>query len=347
MPRPRRRGRPARRRRRRASRRDGRPAGWCRRGWPRPAGRCASGRAAGSPMPPPTARCRSTSPRPCSTCSSTKRADPAQRLVVAAERSRVAAGRAPSPRPVGTPSASVSARARSAASAPVMIREPAQATPKRAPSSSPKLTTPIGRAGVESACRAAHPGRRRPRRRRAGRRRRRRRAPSPGASRPRRPGVCVGVAEPGPLVAGAVERQAEPARGRLAGEPVPQRRVLGASTRSGGSRRCAGCRPIGSRSDHSDVEARRHPPACSSRSRGLGHRDRGPRARPRPPRPGRSRRPRAGSRPCPGRWSAPARSSARPARCRRPRRPGRRGSSGPCRRRRRGGSTPRSRRWRR
>ena len=30
----------------------------------------------------------------------------------------------------------------------MISREPAQATPKRAPSSSPKLTTPIGRAGV-------------------------------------------------------------------------------------------------------------------------------------------------------------------------------------------------------
>ena len=45
------------------------------------------------------------------------------------------------------------------------------------------------------------------------------------------------------------------------------------------------------------------------------------------------------------RWSAPARASAPPAPCRRRPTPGRRGSSGPCRRRRRGGSTPTSRRW--
>ena len=47
-----------------------------------------------------------------------------------------------------TPSPSVSARARSGDSAPVSSRDPAQATPNRAPSSSPKFTTPTGWAGT-------------------------------------------------------------------------------------------------------------------------------------------------------------------------------------------------------
>ena len=89
----------------------------------------------------------------------------------------------PSPRPWSTPSASRSARARSASSAPVSSRDPAQATPKRAPSSSAKLTTPIGRAGVKpSRPQQLERGEARTRRR-AARRTRRRRAPSPGGCR--------------------------------------------------------------------------------------------------------------------------------------------------------------------
>ena len=58
----------------RASGRRGRPAGWCRRGWPGRAGPAASGRAARSRWPrrPRRRRRRPDSSRPCSTCSSTK-----------------------------------------------------------------------------------------------------------------------------------------------------------------------------------------------------------------------------------------------------------------------------------
>ena len=45
--------------------------------------------------------------------------------------------------------------ARAAVNSPVSSREPAQATPNRAPSSSTKLTTPIGRAGVKPSARSA------------------------------------------------------------------------------------------------------------------------------------------------------------------------------------------------
>ena len=87
---------------------------------------------------------RSTSARPCSTCSSTKAPTRRKRLVVGG---RAVAGSRPAARiasAIVVPSASRSARARSAGSAPVITREPAQATPNRAPSSSPKLATPSG-----------------------------------------------------------------------------------------------------------------------------------------------------------------------------------------------------------
>ena len=99
-------------------------------------------------LPTPTAWPRSTRARPCSTCSSTK-----VPILASASSSR--------PRPAGSrpaariasamvvPSRSVRPRARSAPSTPVITREPAQATPKRAPSSSAKLTTPTGRAGAK------------------------------------------------------------------------------------------------------------------------------------------------------------------------------------------------------
>ena len=109
-------------------------------------------------------------------------ADPAQRL----GSSRPSAPDRARPRCIASarlmPSASRRPRPGRPSSAPVMIREPAQATPKRAPSSSPKLTTPIGRPGRNPAP-ARHRRRRRPTPLPAGRRRRRRRAPSPGAIR--------------------------------------------------------------------------------------------------------------------------------------------------------------------
>src|SRR5699024_9678458 len=47
------------------------------------------------------------------------------------------------------------------------------------------------------------------------------------AALPRLPDVGVGVTPPGPLVADPVLDQVQPAGGRLAREPLPQRRVLG------------------------------------------------------------------------------------------------------------------------
>ena len=97
----------------------------------------------------------SASALPCSTCSSTKRADAADGLVVAAERRRGRVRPARQASAIVTPSPSASERARSASRAPVMMREPAQAMPKRAPSSSTKLTTPSGTSGSNPASRSA------------------------------------------------------------------------------------------------------------------------------------------------------------------------------------------------
>ena len=94
-------------------------------------------------LPTPTAWPRSSRARPCSTCSSTK---VPTRASVSSSRPRWS-GSCPAERMASrivTPSRSARARARSGLSAPVMTREPAQATPNRAPSSSVKLTTPDG-----------------------------------------------------------------------------------------------------------------------------------------------------------------------------------------------------------
>ena len=97
-------------------------------------------------LPTATGWSRSTRARPCSTCSSTKL--PIRRRASSSRPiwcgSRPAALRASA---IVVPSASVRLRARRAVIAPVMTREPAQATPNRAPSSSTKFTTPIGRDG--------------------------------------------------------------------------------------------------------------------------------------------------------------------------------------------------------
>ena len=193
------------------------------------------------------ARSRSTRPRPCSTCSSTN--VPIRRSVSRVRRRR-GPGRA-RPRPcasaIVTPSASRSARARSGSSAPVSSRDPAQATPNRAPSSSPKLTTPIGRAGRNPSA-AQHVERgQRATPRRAARRRRRRRAPSPGASRGPAPAGRPRAASGSPHQAHwlpARSGHVEPAGRGRAGEPLPQRRVLARSRRTAGSRRCR-VRPTG------------------------------------------------------------------------------------------------------
>ena len=86
----------------------GRPAGWCRRGWPRRRSRAASGRAARSRWPTPTGAPRSTSAAALLDVQLDERADPAQRLRVRADRggSSPAAGIASaSVTPVGVASA--------------------------------------------------------------------------------------------------------------------------------------------------------------------------------------------------------------------------------------------------
>ena len=52
------------------------------------------------------------------------------------------------------PLASRNARARSGLRTPLIIRDPAHETPNRAPSSSTKLTTPIGRCGAKPPARS-------------------------------------------------------------------------------------------------------------------------------------------------------------------------------------------------
>ena len=128
------------------------------------------------------------------------------------------------------PSASVRLRARRAVIAPVMTREPAQATPKRAPSSSTKLTTPMGRDGWKplsrnesTAARAlttpSGPSN----------------APPSGTlsrcepvTTPLSPCAArrVWVSPPGPLVAHPVLGEVEAARRALPGEPLAQVVVL-------------------------------------------------------------------------------------------------------------------------
>ena len=97
---------------------------------------------------------RSTSARPCSTCSSTKlpmrRSASSSRPIWCGSRPAALSASA-----IVVPSASARLRARRAVMAPVITREPAQATPNRAPSSSTKFTMPIGREGWKSLARNA------------------------------------------------------------------------------------------------------------------------------------------------------------------------------------------------
>ena len=130
-----------------------------------------------------------------------------------------------------TPSPSASARARSGASAPVISRDPAQATPNRAPSSSPNTATPSGRAGTNPPRAQGVDG---------GERGDDAERPVEGAAvghgvqvraedDTRAASVrwrSVGIAPPGPEVAGPVVDEVEPPGGRLAGEPLPQVGVL-------------------------------------------------------------------------------------------------------------------------
>ena len=275
------RARRARRRRRPASGRGGRPAGWCRRGWPRPAGRTASGRAARSRSPTPTGRSEVDQ----AAALLDVQLDEARRCG-AASRRRGRAGRGSRPgrchrlgqrrrrRRRSGPARSVGV------SAPVSSREPAQATPNRAPSSSAKLTTPIGRAGSN------------PRVAQQRRARRRRDTTPSGPSNAPPSGTesrCDPTTTPGPSRRGRPTRptgcrcgrvvSVQPARGRLAGEPLAQRRVLAASRRSGGSRRCAAVRrpsrPASSRqptrtSSASRVEWPRHRPLDASLGSRIG-----------------------------------------------------------------------------
>ena len=116
-----------------------------------------------------------------------------------------------------------------------------------------------------------------------------------------------------------------PARIRRGGRPVA-RPGRAARARTGPARRRRG---RGERARHARVP--------SSRGRRRRHRDPHAAARPRPSPPSRIPRRRASSPPSPGRWSGPVRAWPRPGPCRPPRRPGRRGWTGRCRRRRRGG----------
>ena len=197
----------------------------------------------------------SASALPCSTCSSTKRP---MRRTASSSRPSVSGSR-PALRQasaIETPSASVSDRARSASRAPVMMREPAQAMPKRAPSSSTKLTTPSGTSGSTPASRSAStvasalttpsgPSK----------------APPSGTESRcepmTTPGVAVGVAPPAPLVAGPVLDEVEAARRALGGEPLPQvvvgpgPRVAAVAARRGVRDRRARGRPTSGRSSSS------------------------------------------------------------------------------------------------
>ena len=184
---------------------------------------------------------------PCSTCSSTKRP---MRRTASSSRPRVSGSR-PALRhasAIETPSASVSDRARSASRAPVMMREPAQAMPKRAPSSSTKLTTPSGHVGLDAGLAQRVDG-------------------GEGADDPEGAvegaavghgvevradddaGRRVGVTPPAPLVAGAVLDEVETTGRALGGEPLTQV-VVGAGPGVAAVAARRRRRPTGSRSAH-------------------------------------------------------------------------------------------------
>ena len=100
-------------------------------------------------VPRATGWSRSISPRPCSTCSSTKA--PTRRSVSGSGPS--SSGSRPAERRASamvTPSLSRRPSARSDARAPVITREPAQATPNRAPSSSQKFDDAEGPLRLEA-----------------------------------------------------------------------------------------------------------------------------------------------------------------------------------------------------
>ena len=193
--------------------------GGARRDWPRRAVRRGTGRAARSRWRPrPAPRGRSA-------------AGPARRAV----RRTCRCGAAPSSsRPMSVdrpalPSASAivtpcrrAARARARVpSAPVSSREPAHANPKRAPSSSQKLTMPIGRDGVKPSSRSAST---------AANAETTPSGPSYGTAVGDRIEVAagddsgrrVGIAPPRPLVAAAVDGDVQSACVGGAGEPLAQ-----------------------------------------------------------------------------------------------------------------------------
>ena len=228
--------------------------------------------------------------------------------------------------------------------APVSSREPRQATPNRAPSSSANAAT----------------------------------ADRPGRGDARGAQLVDGEERADdaerPVVRPAVRHRVEVAAG-----DAPRRRPPGRPTRRRGCRcrrsvdRRARGRAACSRNQSRQRQLRLGP-ARTAGSRRCRRRARSARARPTAPRnrsarssvtrllsasgpgrrcvvgdlarPARSRRRRAGSRPCRVVGEHPFDLLRRPARCRRRRRPARRGWTGRCRRRRRGGWTPRTRRWR-
>ena len=208
----------------RSWRRDGRPGGWCRHGWPRRGSRAATGRAArcrcrgrragrDRPVPGPARRAARRRRRPDAASPGPGRSSgsrPAARSASAREML------SPSRRP----------RARSAASAPVITRDPAQATPNRAPSSSVKFTIPRGRrrsgAGgpqaVEGQEGADHTERTVVRAAVGN-------AVQVGAGDHTR--SRVRVTPPGPLVPHPVGGEVQSPPGRLTGEPLTEDVVLG------------------------------------------------------------------------------------------------------------------------
>ena len=267
----------------------------------RPCGRIA--------VPTPTARPGRPAPRPCSTCSSTN---------VPIRPS--ASGSGPQrgvPRPrdgLGHRHAVGVGRARRPArrsSAPVSSREPAHATPNRAPSSSPKHghaerargAEPVRAQRVERGERGDD-AERAVERAAVGHRVQVRAGDDAGP-------VRVGIAPPGPQVAGPVGRDVQPAGLGLAREPVPQLGVLPGPGEPPV--------PAGARIAPDGGASRSHGSKPRAAVTALRHRDADVLGRRGGARPRRSPRRRAGARPSPGRWSAPARASPPRARCRRPR----------------------------
>ena len=137
--------------------------------------------------------------------------------------------RAPRPRPASPRRRRAARRARSAVIAPVSSREPAQATPNRAPSSSTKLTTPIGRAGVKPFRAQGIDAPRRQIPRRAARRTHRRRAPSRDGCRRRRLAPCSCPGRPTRPTGCRLRSTStvKPARRGRRGEPLAQGEIGG------------------------------------------------------------------------------------------------------------------------